>query len=193
MVHILCSACECDPQGSVTAFCHEATGQCECVPGASGRQCSHCLPGFWGFPQCRPCHCNGHSDYCHPQTGECQNCRDFTAGHNCERWANVGNHPLSIFLFKQLQRAKSKGFKSISKFSRTWPFPLPPGAWTVTMVTQSWVQAATVGPACAPMARAVDASFLTAVTFWLIRTSWCVCAAPATKVYKHTHRASHCN
>uniref|UniRef100_A0A8C4IL87 Laminin subunit beta-1 n=1 Tax=Dicentrarchus labrax TaxID=13489 RepID=A0A8C4IL87_DICLA len=80
-----CRPCECDFRGSVSAFCHESTGQCECVPGASGRQCSHCLPGFWGFPHCRPCHCNGHSDYCHPQTGECQGCRDFTSGHHCER------------------------------------------------------------------------------------------------------------
>uniref|UniRef100_A0A8C9Y264 Laminin, beta 1b n=1 Tax=Sander lucioperca TaxID=283035 RepID=A0A8C9Y264_SANLU len=74
-------SCQCDPQGSLSA----ATGQCECVPGATGRQCSHCLPGFWGFPQCRPCQCNGHSEYCHPQTGECQGCRDFTTGHHCER------------------------------------------------------------------------------------------------------------
>ncbi|XP_070784749.1 laminin subunit beta-1b [Enoplosus armatus] len=80
-----CRPCDCDPLGSVSAFCHEATGQCECVPGATGRQCSHCLQGFWGFPQCRPCHCNGHSEYCHPQTGECQGCRDFTTGHHCER------------------------------------------------------------------------------------------------------------
>ncbi|XP_078098903.1 laminin subunit beta-1b [Sander vitreus] len=80
-----CRSCDCDPQGSISAFCHEATGQCECVPGATGRQCSHCLPGFWGFPQCRPCQCNGHSEYCHPQTGECQGCRDFTTGHHCER------------------------------------------------------------------------------------------------------------
>lgn len=84
-LYVSSSACECDPRGSVSSFCHEDTGQCECVPGATGRQCSHCLPGHWGFPQCRPCYCNGHSDYCHPQTGQCQGCRDFTTGHHCER------------------------------------------------------------------------------------------------------------
>lgn len=57
----------------------------------------------------------------------------------------------------------------------------PAGVWTVTTVTRSWAQEATVAPACAPMGRAVDATFPTAVTLWL--TSWCVCAALATKVY----------
>lgn len=52
----------------------------------------------------------------------------------------------------------------------------------VTTVTQSWVQVVTVAPVCAPTDRAVDASFLTAVTFCLTLTSWCVCAALATKV-----------
>ncbi|XP_051911890.1 laminin subunit beta-1-like isoform X1 [Hippocampus zosterae] len=83
-----CRLCECDPRGSIGALCHESTGQCTCVPGAAGRQCAHCLPGFWGFPHCRPCQCNGHSESCHPETGECQGCRDFTTGHYCERCLN---------------------------------------------------------------------------------------------------------
>uniref|UniRef100_A0AAZ3PGR1 Laminin, beta 1b n=1 Tax=Oncorhynchus tshawytscha TaxID=74940 RepID=A0AAZ3PGR1_ONCTS len=89
LLHQGAMACECNPVGSVNAFCHEATGQCECVPGASGRQCAHCLPGYWGFPQCRPCQCNGNSDFCHPQTGECQGCRASTTGHMCERYCGT--------------------------------------------------------------------------------------------------------
>uniref|UniRef100_A0A4W4F176 Laminin, beta 1a n=1 Tax=Electrophorus electricus TaxID=8005 RepID=A0A4W4F176_ELEEL len=80
-----CRECGCDPQGSVYAFCHEATGQCECVPGAYGRQCDRCLPGHWGFPNCRPCTCNGHAEQCDPHTGQCLDCQEHTTGHNCER------------------------------------------------------------------------------------------------------------
>lgn len=63
-------------------------------------------------------------------------------------------------------------------------FCTPAGVWTVTTVTRSWAQEATVDPACAPTGRAVDATFPTAVTHWL--TSWCVCAALATKVHTTT-------
>ncbi|XP_077449810.1 laminin subunit beta-1-like isoform X2 [Stigmatopora argus] len=80
-----CRLCDCDPRGSIGALCHPSTGQCTCVPGATGRQCAHCRAGFWGFPNCRACRCNGRSEACHPETGECRGCRDLTAGHYCER------------------------------------------------------------------------------------------------------------
>lgn len=80
-----CRACACDPQGSQSSFCDQLTGQCVCVSGAYGRQCDRCLPGHWGFPTCRPCSCNGHTDDCEPSTGRCINCRDHSTGHTCDR------------------------------------------------------------------------------------------------------------
>lgn len=42
-------ACNCHPGGSVSKQtpCDPVTGQCACLPHVAGRDCSHCLPGFY--------------------------------------------------------------------------------------------------------------------------------------------------
>lgn len=80
------AACECDLQGSYDEFCNPSNGQCPCRQNTYGRQCNQCQPGFFNFPNCRKCVCNGHADTCEQTTGNCISCQDFTDGNNCERW-----------------------------------------------------------------------------------------------------------
>lgn len=45
----LSAACQCDPQGSLSAECDKVGGQCHCKPNVIGRQCDQCAPGTYGF------------------------------------------------------------------------------------------------------------------------------------------------
>ncbi|XP_047453457.1 laminin subunit beta-4 isoform X2 [Mugil cephalus] len=80
-----CKRCECDPRGSVSELCDQIRGQCVCRSEVTGRSCDRCHPGTWGFPFCRPCECNGLSELCDQETGECLDCRDHTTGPHCDR------------------------------------------------------------------------------------------------------------
>nr|XP_046250599.1 laminin subunit beta-4 [Scatophagus argus] len=80
-----CTPCECDPRGSVSELCDQVRGQCACRSELTGRRCDRCQPGFWGFPLCRPCECNGLSEVCDDETGECLDCREHATGPNCDR------------------------------------------------------------------------------------------------------------
>ncbi|KAF4524713.1 hypothetical protein B566_EDAN013948, partial [Ephemera danica] len=53
-----CKACGCHSAGSQGAQCDGRTGVCPCRPGFSAPKCDSCMPGFYGFPRCRPCECH---------------------------------------------------------------------------------------------------------------------------------------
>uniref|UniRef100_A0A914C176 Laminin subunit beta-1 n=1 Tax=Acrobeloides nanus TaxID=290746 RepID=A0A914C176_9BILA len=81
-----CTSCDCDSVGALSNACDKQSGQCECRDrGITGRQCNQCQPGFWSFPDCRTCQCNGHASICDQKTGACIDCRNLTDGSYCER------------------------------------------------------------------------------------------------------------
>lgn len=84
-----CKSCNCNKNGSLVPdiqYCNTETGQCTCINnGIGGQQCDRCKPGFYSFPECRPCNCNGHTQTCDPYTGKCINCQEHTIGDNCEK------------------------------------------------------------------------------------------------------------
>ena len=81
------SACNCNEIGSGNNYCDQTSGKCDCRQMVFGRQCDECERGFWGFPNCQPCRCNGRADECSNDIGNCLTCRDNTAGHYCDQCA----------------------------------------------------------------------------------------------------------
>ena len=79
-----CSKCQCDDAGSKSTICNVNNGQCQCQNNVVGRTCNECRPGYFNFPNCEPCQCNGHADSCHPETGICIDCQSYTHGDHCE-------------------------------------------------------------------------------------------------------------
>ncbi|KAM5329584.1 laminin subunit gamma-3 [Glossophaga mutica] len=87
-----CAACSCDPGGSVgeQGPCDPVTGQCSCLPHVTGRDCGHCIPGFYDLQPgkgCRSCECHplgSQENRCHPKTGQCP-CRPGVQGRACDR------------------------------------------------------------------------------------------------------------
>ncbi|XP_016113250.1 LOW QUALITY PROTEIN: basement membrane-specific heparan sulfate proteoglycan core protein-like [Sinocyclocheilus grahami] len=76
--------------------------QCQCPPGYRGLSCQDCTPGYTRtggglyLGHCEPCDCNGHSDFCHPETGICTNCQHNTKGELCEQ--SLPSKPIEVFI-----------------------------------------------------------------------------------------------
>ncbi|MEJ1270171.1 laminin gamma 1 [Cricetulus griseus] len=87
-----CKACACNPYGTVQqqSSCNPVTGQCECLPHVSGRDCGACEPGFYNLQSgqgCERCDCHAlgsTNGQCDIQTGQCE-CQPGITGQHCER------------------------------------------------------------------------------------------------------------
>uniref|UniRef100_A0A8C2F1I2 Laminin, alpha 5 n=1 Tax=Cyprinus carpio TaxID=7962 RepID=A0A8C2F1I2_CYPCA len=84
-----CEMCNCSRPGvaSLEVGCDTHNGQCRCRNNIVGRQCDRCAPGFYGYPNCRPCDCNEagtEKDVCDSITGRCL-CKENVEGSRCDQ------------------------------------------------------------------------------------------------------------
>uniref|UniRef100_A0A8C7JXD6 Laminin subunit alpha-5 n=1 Tax=Oncorhynchus kisutch TaxID=8019 RepID=A0A8C7JXD6_ONCKI len=114
-----CEVCNCSRPG-VTALdvsCDTDSGQCRCKNNIIGRQCDRCSPGFYGYPNCRPCDCNEagtEEEVCDSSVGRCL-CKENVQGGRCDQ-CRVGTFHLdptnpkgctSCFCFGATNRCRS--------------------------------------------------------------------------------------
>ncbi|XP_013862069.1 laminin subunit gamma-3 [Austrofundulus limnaeus] len=86
-----CRPCSCSSAGTSGHVneCHPQTGNCLCLSHVTGRDCSHCIVGFFNLQPglgCERCQCNpigSLSMACHPATGACL-CRAGVEGQLCD-------------------------------------------------------------------------------------------------------------
>uniref|UniRef100_A0A672HSK1 Laminin, alpha 5 n=1 Tax=Salarias fasciatus TaxID=181472 RepID=A0A672HSK1_SALFA len=114
-----CEVCNCSRPGvqSPDSSCDTLSGQCRCKNNVVGRQCDRCAPGFYGYPNCRPCDCNEagtEEDVCDSFTGQCV-CKENVQGSRCDQ-CRVGTFHLdptnpkgctSCFCFGATDRCRS--------------------------------------------------------------------------------------
>ncbi|XP_037333672.2 laminin subunit alpha-5 isoform X2 [Pungitius pungitius] len=84
-----CEVCNCSRPGisSPDVNCDTFSGQCRCKDNVVGRQCDRCSPGFYGYPNCRPCNCNEagtEEEVCDSYTGQCL-CKENVQGSRCDQ------------------------------------------------------------------------------------------------------------
>ncbi|XP_041655744.1 laminin subunit alpha-5 isoform X2 [Cheilinus undulatus] len=114
-----CEVCNCSHSGIIApdVSCDTTSGQCRCKNNIVGRQCDRCAPGFYGYPNCRPCNCNEagtEEEVCDSFTGQCI-CKENVQGSRCDQ-CRVGTFHLdptnpkgctSCFCFGATDRCRS--------------------------------------------------------------------------------------
>lgn len=87
-----CKACGCNSYGTVKSqsTCNQVTGQCECLPHVTERDCSACEPGFFNLQSgqgCERCECHplgSTNGQCDIRTGQCE-CQPGISGLRCQQ------------------------------------------------------------------------------------------------------------
>ncbi|XP_034027667.1 laminin subunit alpha-5 [Thalassophryne amazonica] len=114
-----CDVCNCSHVGVVlpNISCDTLSGQCRCKNNIVGRQCDRCAPGFYGYPDCKPCDCNEagtEESVCDSFSGQCL-CKENVQGSRCDQ-CRVGTFHLdptnpkgctSCFCFGATDRCRS--------------------------------------------------------------------------------------
>ncbi|XP_064603271.1 LOW QUALITY PROTEIN: attractin-like protein 1 [Liolophura sinensis] len=81
-----CPLCQCNGHSQ----CKNGTNNCvECQSYTTGPQCGRCKSGYFGDAKfggyCKPCACNGQTDMCNTETGDCYCRTKGITGTRCER------------------------------------------------------------------------------------------------------------
>ncbi|XP_024119648.2 laminin subunit alpha-5 isoform X2 [Oryzias melastigma] len=114
-----CEVCNCSHGGVLSHDdgCDSSSGQCSCKSNIIGRQCDRCTPGYYGYPNCRPCECNEagtEEEVCDSITGRCL-CKENVQGARCDQ-CRIGTFHLdptnpkgctSCFCFGATDRCRS--------------------------------------------------------------------------------------
>ncbi|XP_072320975.1 usherin [Eucyclogobius newberryi] len=93
----VCQPCNCSTAGTVNGseICTQVGGQCPCKHAVTGRQCTDCLPGWYGLDSSNPtgciqCNCSETGTMsdrglgCNELTGQCP-CKPHVTGLSCDR------------------------------------------------------------------------------------------------------------
>ncbi|KAM9326705.1 laminin subunit gamma-1 [Gastrophryne carolinensis] len=86
-----CKACSCNSFGTVKSLstCNQVTGQCECLPHVTERDCSVCEPGYFNLQSgqgCEKCDCHplgSTNGQCDIHSGQCE-CQPGISGQRCQ-------------------------------------------------------------------------------------------------------------
>lgn len=78
------TGCQCYGNGTIDSTpCNKKTGDCACKFEFSGVNCDQCNEGYYSFPTCIACECNGFAWDCN-DNGVCIDCEEGLVGDHCE-------------------------------------------------------------------------------------------------------------